>query len=78
MDMELAVTENSMPDFTPHTLVQNQGAAELYQQIGIGVNRQIMDGQFRDDEVENSVSNQYPPIVSQQLEENELDDEGKN
>lgn len=29
MDMEIAVSENSMPDFSLHSLVQNQGTTDL-------------------------------------------------
>ena len=35
-----------------------------------------MEQQFRDDVVENLVSNQFPPTISQQQEENEIDDDG--
>ncbi len=43
MDMEIAGTENSIPDYIPQSVANNQNATGLYQQIGIGINHQVME-----------------------------------
>ena len=57
MDMEIAGTENSVVDFIPHSQANNPGATNIYQQMGRGINHQIMEDQFRDDIVVDMVDN---------------------